>query len=116
MANGNGNGNANPASTEQIRLGAGFQSDERSDIVNRMRKLDRRLQRFDAEATDIEVSVKGRDSQEQQVVLEAWLPGHDRFVAVSREAKLKDALNHVRDEMWRQIDDAMSRKVSARRR
>lgn len=109
-------GNGNPASAEQIRLGNGFREDERADVVERMRKLDRRLQRFDADATDLELSVKGRDSSDQQVVIEAWLPGHDRFVAVSREPKLKDALNQVRDELWRQIDDALNRQTDARRR
>ncbi len=109
-------GNGNPASTSQLRLGSGFHEAERDDVIARVSKLDRRLQRFDADATELEISVKGRDSNEQHVVFEARIPGHDRFVATSREPRLKDALNDVRDEMWRLIDDAVTRRDDARKR
>lgn len=106
---------ANPATVEQLRLGSGFQESEREEVVRRFSKLDRRLKRFDADATDLEVSVKSRDSSDQQVTFEARVPGHDRFVAVSREPKLKDALNDVRDDIWRQIDDAVTKRQDAKR-
>lgn len=110
-----GNGKA-PASLDQLRLGAGFREGERHDVVERLSRLNRRLKRFDADATELVVSVKGRDSNEQQVTLEARLPGHDRFVAVSQEPRLKDALNDVRDDLWRQIDDAVNKRQDRRRR
>jgi ribosome-associated translation inhibitor RaiA len=110
-----GNGRT-PASLEQLRLGAGFQEGEREEVVARLSRLNRRLKRFDADATELVVSVKGRDSAEQQVTLEARLPGHERFVAVSQEPRLKDALNDVRDDIWRQIDDAVNKRQDRRRR
>jgi ribosome-associated translation inhibitor RaiA len=115
MVSGVGNGRT-PASMEQLRLGTGFAESEREEVVTRLRKLDRRLKRFDADATELEISVKGRDSNEQQVVLEAWLPGLDRIVAVSKEPKVKDALLEVRDELWRQIDDAVGKRWLSNRR
>lgn len=113
---GGGNGRTSARVAEQLRLGAGFREDERGEVVARFSKLDRRLKRFDADATALEVSIKGRDTNEQQVTLEARLPGHDRFVAVSQEPRLKDALNDVRDDIWRQIDDAVNKRTDARRR
>lgn len=104
-----------PASTRQLRLGNGFTAGEREEVIGRLSKLDRRLKRFDADATDLEVSIKGRDSNEQQVVLEARVPGYDRFVATSREAKLRHALRDVRDELWRQIDDAVTKRTAQSR-
>lgn len=105
-----------PASTDQLRLGVGFNQSERDEVVARLRKLDRRLKRFDGDATELEVSVKDRDSNEQQVVLEARLPGYDRFVATSRQLRLKEALTEVREEIWRQIDDAVTRRTDRQRR
>jgi hypothetical protein len=115
MASGRDNGKT-PASTEQLRLGVGFSESERDEIVARLRKLDRRLKRFDADATALEVSVKGRDTAEQQVRLEARLPGIERIVAVSKEPVLKRALTDVRDEVWRQIDDTVNKRWITTRR
>lgn len=114
MGNDRDNGR-NPASTEQLRVGAGFAEAERGEILSRLSKLDRKLKRFDADATALEVSVKARDSKEQQVVLEARLPGLERMVAVSKESKLNAALTDVRDELWRQIDDAVNKRWVTRR-
>lgn len=104
------------ATVEDIRLGAGFTDDERGDIVSRLSKLDRRLKRFDQDAVDLEISVKGRDTNEQHVVLEARVAGYERFVATSDEPQMRDALNDVRDEIWRQIDDAVNKRTSKARR
>ncbi len=105
-----------PATVEGLRLGAGFAASERDEVVGWLSKLDRRLRRFDADGVDLELSVKGRDTTQQQVVLEAWIAGHERFVATSREAVLKDAVREARDELWRQIDHAVGKRRDARRR
>lgn len=106
-----------PAATvEQLRLGAGFTDDEREDVTSRLRKLDRRLKRFSADAVDMELSVKSRDTNEQHVVLETRIAGFDRFVATSDEPQMKDALNQVRDEIWRQVDDAVNKRADRARR
>ncbi|HEX2029240.1 MAG TPA: hypothetical protein VHF25_14695 [Nitriliruptorales bacterium] len=104
------------ASIQQLRLGAGFAESERDEILGRLRKLDRRLKRFDADAVDLELSIKGRDSNEQQVVLEARLPKIDRIVVTSREPALRDAIADVRDDLWRRIDTAVEKMTIERHR
>lgn len=103
-----------PAGVAQLRLGIGFNNGERDDVIARLSKLDRRLRRFDADAVNLELSVKARDTNEQQVMLEAKIAGFDRFLAISRQPLLKDALNDVRDDIWRQIDDAFDKKTAGR--
>lgn len=105
-----------PASVEQLRLGAGFADDERDDITSRLSKLNRRLKRFSADVVDMELSVKARDTVEQHVVLETRIAGYERFVATSDEPKMKDALKEVRDDLWRQVDDAVNKRTSRSRR
>lgn len=112
MSSDRSNGNA---SVDDLRLGVGFAEAERDEVVDRLRKLDRRLKRFDAGAVDMEVSVKGRDSNDQQVVFEARVAGYDRFVATSRQATVREALMDVRDQIWRQIDDAVNKRATRRR-
>lgn len=104
------------ATIDQLRLGAGFAEDERDEVLARLRKLDRRLKRFDAGAVDLEVSVKSRDGNEQHVVLEARIASYERFVATSDAPRLRDALIEVRDEIWRQIDDAVNKRTTKARR
>lgn len=105
-----------PTQAARLRLGAGFSEAEREEVLARFSKLERRLQRYDDDAVALELSVKGRDTNEQQVVLEARISGFDRFLATSREPVLKDALNDVRDDLWRQIDDAMNKRRASRHR
>lgn len=112
----NRNDGDRPATLERLRLGTGFADDERDQITSRLNKLNRRLKRFDADAVDMELSVKGRDTNEQQVVLETWIAGYERFVATSREPEMKDALNEVRDDLWRQVDDAVNKRTTRSRR
>jgi hypothetical protein len=100
-----------PATVDALRLGTGFAESERDAIVERFRKLDRRLARYEAGTVDMELSVKNRDGKEQSVVLECWVAGKDRFVATSRERRLDDALLDVREDLWRQIDDRVNRKT-----
>ncbi|MDP8962108.1 MAG: HPF/RaiA family ribosome-associated protein [Actinomycetota bacterium] len=99
-----------------IRLGAGFSNSEREEVLARFSKLNRRLRRFRPDAVDLELSVKGRDTNEQQVILDARIAGFDPFLATSREPVLKDALNDVRDDIWRQIDDALNKRRASRHR
>lgn len=108
-------GNA-PNEVMFLRLGAGFSSSERDEVLARFSKLNRRLRRFRSDAVDLELSVKGRDTNEQQVILEARIAGFDSFLASSREPVLKDALNDVRDDIWRQIDDALNKRRASRHR
>jgi ribosome-associated translation inhibitor RaiA len=95
------------ASLAQLRLGQGFADAERDRVVERLEKLNRRLKRFSADGTDLLLSVKDRDGDSQKVTLEALLPRYAPIVATSENPDLRAALNEVRDELWRQIDDAI---------
>ena len=105
-----------PASVDQLRLATGFADSERDKIVELFRRLDRRLERFPAEDVDMELSVKERDTPSQSVVLECWIAKKDRFVATSRELDIRKALVEVRDDLWRQIDKAVNRRIAQKRR
>ena len=98
------------ASLDQLRLGAGFTESERDRIVSLLGKLNRRLRKFQADGTELELSVKDRDSTSQKVTLECWLPKFPHLAATSNEHELKAALMDVREDMWRQIDDAVNRR------
>jgi ribosome-associated translation inhibitor RaiA len=101
------------ASLAQLRLGDGFAEHERQDIVERLQKLERRLAKFPAEGTDMELSVKDRETNSQKVTLECWLPKFPHLVAVSKQPALEDALNEIREELWSQIDEAVNRRKDA---
>jgi len=103
------------ASLDQLRVGSGFAESERDAIVARLQKLNRRLKRFPADGTDLELSVKDRDTTKQSVTLECSVPGFSRFVATSRETDLRDALMDVREDLWRQVDDAVTKRTQASR-
>ena len=97
-----------------LRLGPGL-SDERDEIVERLSKLDRRLARFPADGTDLLLTVKERDSSSQQRTLEGWLPRYGKILATSREPDFRDGLMDVREDLWRQIDDAVTKRVEGSR-
>lgn len=98
------------ASLAQLRLGAGFSEAERDRIVARLDKLNRRLKRFPADGTNLEISVKDRDNLQQSVTLECVVPKFSRFVATSTGPDLMACLADVRDDLWRQIDVAISKR------
>jgi ribosome-associated translation inhibitor RaiA len=98
------------ASLEQLRIGYGFEEAERPRIIELLRKLDRQLQRFPAEAVDLELTVKDRDTPAQKVTLEAKLPNVSRLVVTSREHSLRDALMEVREDLWRQLKETINRR------
>jgi ribosome-associated translation inhibitor RaiA len=103
------------ASLQQLVLGSGFHDSERDRIVERFSKLNRLLRRFPADGTWLELSVKERDTASQSVTLICELPGFSRLVATSSESDLRDALMDVREDIWRQINDAASRRKEGAR-
>ena len=103
------------ASLDQLALGTGFQPSERDRIVERLGKLNRQLKRFPADGTRLQLSVKERDSSSQSVTLECEVPGFAKFVATSKEADLRDALMDVREDLGRQINDAVERRTEGAR-
>jgi ribosome-associated translation inhibitor RaiA len=95
---------------ERLRLGAGFGEDDRERALTELSALAKHLAAFDPEDVDLEVSVKNRDSKEQKVTLEAWLPGWPRLVATSNHPDLDHALIEARKDLIRQIEDEKSRR------
>jgi hypothetical protein len=98
------------ASLANLRLGAGFTDEERDPVVARLDKLNRRLKRFPADGTELLLSVKDRDTTSQQVTLECLAPKFAPFVATSNDPDLTAALMEVREDLWRQIDDAVTKR------
>jgi ribosome-associated translation inhibitor RaiA len=95
----------------RLRLGAGFVTSERDWIVERLAALGSRLRSFRDEQVDLEISLKDRDGVDQQVTLECWIRRAHRLhlVATSSEQDLAAALNEVRIDLIRQVDDAKTR-------
>ena len=106
-----------PATVESsLRLGSGFNADERDRIVAGWGRLTSRLGSFPNGAVELEISVKERATSSQRTVLEAWVAGRDRLVATSEEADLDKALTEVRDDLIRQLTDAKNRTEPSNRR
>ena len=94
---------------ERLRLGAGFHAAERPSALRALSALERHLAAWDAEDVDLEVSVKDRDGPEQQVTIEARLPGLPPIVAKSRGKDVDHALIEARKELIRQVEDEKDR-------
>ncbi|BEL08677.1 hypothetical protein Q0Z83_068680 [Actinoplanes sichuanensis] len=102
---------ANPATVaECLRVGAGFSQGDRNWIVEQFGTLDSRLAAFHADATELEISVKDRESRGQKVTLECWVNGGDKVVTTSSEEDLHAAIMDVRDDLRRRLNDAKTKQ------
>jgi ribosomal subunit interface protein len=98
--------NQHPATVaDSLTLHGDIHDGEFEMIVDHWSKLDARLRSFDAGTVSIELYVKERDSRSQQVTLDVKINGHKPLVASSSSTDFVHALNEVRDEMIRQIND-----------
>jgi ribosome-associated translation inhibitor RaiA len=102
---------ANPATVEEcLRVGAGFSQGDRNWIAEQFGTLDARLAGFHADTTEIEVSIKDREAPGQKVTLECWIAGRPKVVTTSSEEDLHAALNDVRDDLRRKLNDAKTKQ------
>ncbi|MEU7908115.1 HPF/RaiA family ribosome-associated protein [Actinoplanes sp. NPDC049118] len=102
---------ANPATVgDCLRVGAGFSQGDRNWIAEQFATLDARLAGFHADTTELEVSVKDREVRGQKVTLECWIAGRQKVVTTSQEEDLHAALNDVRDDLRRKLNDAKTRQ------
>ena len=102
---------ANPATvSECLRVGAGFSQGDLNWIAEQFATLDARLASFYADTTELEVSVKDRAAKGQKVTLECWIAGRQKIVTTSSEENLHDALNDVRDDLRRRLNDSKNRQ------
>ncbi len=102
---------------DRLRIVPEFRSDEHDRIVELLfGRLERRLQRWEPEQVELEISVKDRDSPKQRMVLECWITGVPRMVATSTDQDLFKAVVEVRDDLWRQIDRFVTKRETARKK
>lgn len=96
---------------ERLHLATGFLEAERDWIVERLGALGSRLRSFADSDVDLEINLKDRNGAGQQVTLECWIRRTPRLhlVATSSAAELASAINEVRTELIRQVDDAKTR-------
>jgi ribosome-associated translation inhibitor RaiA len=101
----------NPATVEGcLRVGGGFSDGDRHWIVEQCATLDARLAGFNADTTELEMSVKDRAARGQKVTLECWIAGRTKIVTTSSEEDLHAAVNDVRDDLRRRLNDAKTRQ------
>ena len=96
---------------QRLHLATGFHASERDWVVDRLAALGSRLRSFRSDQVDLELSLKDRRGVEQHVTLECWISRTHRIhlVATSSKRDLPDALNEVRNELIRQVDEAKTR-------
>jgi len=96
---------------QRLHLATGFLATERGWVVERLAALGSRLRSSRDDQIDLEISVKDRKGVEQRVTLECWINRTPRLhlVATSSKRDLPGALNEVRDELIRQVDEAKTR-------
>ncbi|MFI5933106.1 HPF/RaiA family ribosome-associated protein [Actinoplanes sp. NPDC051494] len=102
---------AEPATVEQcLRTGGGFSQGDLNWIAEQFATLDARLTSFPAETTALEISVKDREARGQKVTLECFIAGRQTIVTTSAEEDLHAALNDVRDDLRRKLDDSKTKQ------
>ncbi len=96
---------------QRLHLTAGFHSSERDWIVDRLAALGSRLRSYHDDEIELQISLKDRGGVEQRVMLQCWINrGHRlHLVATSSQRELPAALNEVRDELIRQVDETKTR-------
>ena len=80
-------------------------------------RLDRRLERFDDDKLELEISVKDRDTAQQKVTLECWIAtsGRTRFVGTSTDDTLMAAVRECAEDLHKQIDKFLTKREASRR-
>jgi hypothetical protein len=96
---------------DRLRLAAGFLASERDWVIGRLAALGSRLRSFPGPEVDLEISLKERHGADQRVTLECWISRTPRLhlVATSTARELAMAVNEVRNDLIRQVDDAKTR-------
>ena len=98
-----------------LRFESGFTADDEPRIRELLQKLERRLRSFPADGTELVLMVKDRDAGTQRVTLDCRVPRHGHFVATSQLPDLHDALMDVREDLLKQLGNAIDRKKEKKR-
>ena len=96
-----------PIVAERLRVHGHLTDAEHGDLLRHWTKLDQRLQSFGGRRIDIDLHVNERDTKSQHVTLDLQIGGFEPFVATDHSDDLGRALNKVRDEVIRQLTDAV---------
>jgi hypothetical protein len=70
-----------------LRLGKGLKQQDRKRVLRRLAGLDARLRSFRADAVDLLLTVKERETPSQRTTLEATIANWPRLVATSQRAE-----------------------------
>ena len=107
---------AGTASLEaNLRLRSGLKQRDRERVLRRLSGLDARLRSFRADAVDLFLTVKERDTPSQRTMLEATIANWPRLVATSVRAGLDEALAEVSGDLVRQLTEVKTRREPAHR-
>jgi ribosomal subunit interface protein len=101
-----------------LRVGPQFDPSEYDKVAEVVAgRLDRRLERFDDEQLELEITVKDRDTPQQRVTLECWIAaaGRTRFVGTSKQADLWAAVRETAEDVQKQVNKFLSKREDARR-
>ena len=90
---------------ESLSVHGDVYPDDVEKIHDHWAKLDARLRSFDQGTVSLQLFVKDRETKSQHVTLDVKIDGHNPLVATSSSSDLGRALNEVRDEMIRQLND-----------
>ena len=83
--------------------------------MRRLAGLDARMRSFRADAVDLLLTVKERETSSQRTTLEATIASWPRLVATSVRAGLDEALAEVGGELVRQLTEVKTRREPAHR-
>ena len=92
-----------------LRVHGELHAHEFDALVDHWAKLDHRLQPFEQRGIKLDLHIHDRDTAGQWVLLEAHIGGCAPMVAKHASRSMDDCLNHVRDELVRQLSDAKGR-------
>jgi ribosome-associated translation inhibitor RaiA len=95
---------------EGLRLGAGFSAADRPWLVESLASLGAHLARWEPDQVDLQISVKHRDGKEQQVTLQADLPGYPPLVAHAVDRDLDHAVAEAKRDLIRQVEDEKKKR------
>jgi ribosome-associated translation inhibitor RaiA len=98
-----------------LRLGNGLNEHDRERVLRRLAGLNARLRSFRADAVDLLLTVKERDTRSQRTTLEATIAKSPRLVATSVRAGLDEALAEVSGDLARQLTGVKTRREPAHR-
>ena len=93
-----------------LDLGDGFTAEDRPWVLEALASLAPHLGRWDPDQVSLELSVKERDNKEQQVRLQANLPGFPPLVATAADRDLNHALAEAKRELIRQLEDEKKKR------